>query len=102
MATKAFKKDLFAMRNQDAVFGALRSLSKRPFSAGSSPLAASTSHVDGNKAKANPKAKNIGEKSEFVFKREDRYGAHNYHPLPVAIERAKGSFLLTYSYIKVF
>lgn len=37
-------------------------------------------------------AKNkIGEKSEFVFKREDKYGAHNYHPLPVAIERAFGN-----------
>ncbi|KAG0433800.1 hypothetical protein HPB47_019610, partial [Ixodes persulcatus] len=28
--------------------------------------------------------------SEQVFEREDRYGAHNYHPLPVAIHRAKG------------
>ncbi len=27
----------------------------------------------------------IGEKSELIFKREDKYGAHNYHPLPVAI-----------------
>jgi ornithine--oxo-acid transaminase len=36
-----------------------------------------------------PKNK-LGEKSEFVFKREEKYGAHNYHPLPVAIARAKG------------
>uniref|UniRef100_A0A0K8RJJ7 Ornithine aminotransferase n=1 Tax=Ixodes ricinus TaxID=34613 RepID=A0A0K8RJJ7_IXORI len=28
--------------------------------------------------------------SERVFEREDRYGAHNYHPLPVAIHKAKG------------
>ena len=28
--------------------------------------------------------------SEAVFSREDKYGAHNYHPIPVAIERAKG------------
>ena len=35
----------------------------------------------------------IGEKSEFVFKREEKYGAHNYHPLPVAIERGQGVFM---------
>lgn len=28
--------------------------------------------------------------SEEVFAREDRYGAHNYHPLPVALERGEG------------
>ncbi|XP_077300734.1 ornithine aminotransferase precursor isoform X2 [Arctopsyche grandis] len=28
--------------------------------------------------------------SHQVFEREDKYGAHNYHPLPVAICRAKG------------
>lgn len=35
----------------------------------------------------------LGQKSDAVFKREDKYGAHNYHPLPVAIERAKGIFM---------
>lgn len=29
-------------------------------------------------------------KSETVFEREERYGAHNYHPLPVALCRGKG------------
>uniref|UniRef100_A0A8C1NLD0 Ornithine aminotransferase n=1 Tax=Cyprinus carpio TaxID=7962 RepID=A0A8C1NLD0_CYPCA len=28
--------------------------------------------------------------SEEVYAREDRYGAHNYHPLPVALERGEG------------
>ncbi len=37
----------------------------------------------------NPKCK-FGEKSEFIFKREEKYGAHNYHPLPVALEKASG------------
>ncbi|KAI1886970.1 hypothetical protein AGOR_G00201240 [Albula goreensis] len=27
---------------------------------------------------------------EEVFAREEKYGAHNYHPLPVALERAEG------------
>lgn len=31
--------------------------------------------------------------SQQVFEREDKYGAHNYHPLPVAINRAKGFYL---------
>ncbi|XP_019626521.1 PREDICTED: ornithine aminotransferase, mitochondrial-like [Branchiostoma belcheri] len=34
-----------------------------------------------------------GPKSEEVFKREERYGAHNYHPLPVALSKAKGVFV---------
>jgi ornithine--oxo-acid transaminase len=41
-------------------------------------------------AKAHEPKNKLGEKSEFVFKREEKYGAHNYHPLPVAIARAKG------------
>ncbi len=35
----------------------------------------------------------IGAKSDAIFQREDKYGAHNYHPLPVAIEKAKGIFM---------
>ncbi|CAH1258157.1 ornithine aminotransferase, mitochondrial-like [Branchiostoma lanceolatum] len=34
-----------------------------------------------------------GAKSEDIFKREDQYGAHNYHPLPVALSKAKGVFV---------
>uniref|UniRef100_A0A6G1S3M4 Ornithine aminotransferase n=1 Tax=Aceria tosichella TaxID=561515 RepID=A0A6G1S3M4_9ACAR len=29
-------------------------------------------------------------KSEIVYEREERYGAHNYHPLPVALSRGNG------------
>lgn len=29
-------------------------------------------------------------KSEAVFEREDKFGAHNYHPLPVALCKGKG------------
>ena len=36
----------------------------------------------------------IGAASEHVFKREDKYGAHNYHPMPVAIKDAKGNYSL--------
>jgi ornithine--oxo-acid transaminase len=32
-------------------------------------------------------------KSQKVFDREDKYGAHNYHPIPVAIERGEGVFV---------
>jgi ornithine--oxo-acid transaminase len=32
----------------------------------------------------------IGAKSKRIFERELKYGAHNYHPLPIAIERAQG------------
>lgn len=31
--------------------------------------------------------------SQAVFKREDRYGAHNYHPIPVALCRGQGAYM---------
>lgn len=31
--------------------------------------------------------------SEYIFERESKYGAHNYHPLPVALERGKGIYM---------
>ncbi|XP_012308824.2 ornithine aminotransferase, mitochondrial [Aotus nancymaae] len=31
--------------------------------------------------------------SDDIFERESKYGAHNYHPLPVALERGKGIYL---------
>ena len=35
----------------------------------------------------------LGKKSELIFSREDKYGAHNYHPLPVALSKASGVFM---------
>ena len=32
----------------------------------------------------------MGAASEVIFKRENKYGAHNYHPLPVALCRGEG------------
>ncbi|MCW5909346.1 MAG: ornithine--oxo-acid transaminase [Chitinophagales bacterium] len=32
-------------------------------------------------------------KSEHLMELEDRYGAHNYHPLPVVLERGRGVYL---------
>ena len=31
--------------------------------------------------------------SNFYIEREEKYGAHNYHPLPVVLEKGKGVFL---------
>ncbi|MGH0123898.1 UNVERIFIED_CONTAM: hypothetical protein FKN15_046751 [Acipenser sinensis] len=31
--------------------------------------------------------------AEEVFAREEKYGAHNYHPLPVALERGEGVYV---------
>ena len=33
---------------------------------------------------------NISEKSQQYLQREEEHGAHNYHPLPVVIEKGKG------------
>ena len=32
-------------------------------------------------------------KTEDYIKKEEKYGAHNYHPLPVVLDRAKGVFV---------
>ena len=32
----------------------------------------------------------LGQLSQEVFDREDKYGAHNYHPLPVALAKGEG------------
>ena len=32
----------------------------------------------------------VGAASQKVFSREDKYGAHNYAPIPVALTRAEG------------
>lgn len=42
------------------------------------------------KAATDPKTKT---KSQLVFDREAKYGAHNYHPLPVALTQGKGVIL---------
>lgn len=34
----------------------------------------------------------ITQASQDVFAKEDKYGAHNYHPLPVALSKAEGQF----------
>lgn len=31
---------------------------------------------------------------EQIYAREEKYGAHNYHPLPVALEKGKGEFFI--------
>jgi len=35
----------------------------------------------------------LSEKSTYHLELEDKYGAHNYHPLPVVLERGKGVFV---------
>ena len=35
----------------------------------------------------------IGEKSQAIFDKESKYGAHNYSPLPVALAKGDGKLL---------
>ncbi|KAH3708120.1 ornithine aminotransferase, mitochondrial-like isoform X2 [Dreissena polymorpha] len=42
---------------------------------------------------ASVSAAKIGDKSEAIFKRESKFGAHNYSPLGVAINRGEGVFV---------
>jgi len=35
----------------------------------------------------------VSEKAQLLIDKEDKYGAHNYHPLPVVLERGEGIFV---------
>jgi len=37
--------------------------------------------------------KALSSKSEILIEKENRYGAHNYHPLPVVLERGEGVYV---------
>jgi ornithine--oxo-acid transaminase len=36
---------------------------------------------------------NVSERTAYYLQLEDKFGAHNYHPLPVVLERGEGVFL---------
>jgi ornithine--oxo-acid transaminase len=36
---------------------------------------------------------NLSSKSEILIEKENKYGAHNYHPLPVVLERGEGVYV---------
>ena len=40
-----------------------------------------------------PVEDDVSPKTAAVIDREDKYGAHNYHPLPVALTRGEGVFM---------
>ncbi|HJS53700.1 MAG TPA: aminotransferase class III-fold pyridoxal phosphate-dependent enzyme, partial [Chitinophagaceae bacterium] len=35
----------------------------------------------------------LSEKTQYHINLEDRYGAHNYHPIPVVLEKGEGVFI---------
>ncbi|XP_016959549.1 ornithine aminotransferase, mitochondrial isoform X1 [Drosophila biarmipes] len=45
------------------------------------------------KTAAQETSSSSGALSEAVYARENKYGAHNYHPLPVALSRGEGAFV---------
>lgn len=44
----------------------------------------------GQQTATSASANAVKSKSQLVFEREDKFGAHNYHPLPVALSQGKG------------
>ena len=36
---------------------------------------------------------NTSKRTQYHFDLEDKYGAHNYHPIPVVLERGEGVFV---------
>ncbi len=40
-----------------------------------------------------PTEQNLSSKSEALIAKENHYGAHNYHPLPVVLERGEGVYV---------
>lgn len=39
--------------------------------------------------------------SQQIFDKEDKYGAHNYHPLPVALSRGEGKIFANIANLEV-
>lgn len=56
------------------------------------PVLSSASRLSSHAPKSTAAAPQveIGRPSQEVFDRENKYGAHNYHPLPVALAKGKG------------
>lgn len=40
---------------------------------------------------------NIGDKSQYYFDREKKFGAHNYAPMGVAINKGQGKYTLSFT-----
>jgi ornithine--oxo-acid transaminase len=76
------------MLSKNAVRKSLNFFQKRAASAAAFNASLKDSTDSSHKSK-----RTVGQKSQEVFDREDKYGAHNYHPLPVAIEKAKGIYM---------
>ena len=40
-----------------------------------------------------PTTQELSPKSEKLIEKENKYGAHNYHPLPVVLEKGEGVYV---------
>lgn len=59
-----------------------------------SPIASQTfNSLDASQKAMEVKGAKRAITSESVFERENKYGAHNYHPIPVAVNRAQGVYM---------
>ncbi|XP_031620070.1 ornithine aminotransferase, mitochondrial isoform X2 [Contarinia nasturtii] len=58
-----------------------------------SPIASNTPISGQNKTMEAQNGTKKTVSSEYVFQRENKYGAHNYHPLPVALTKAQGVYM---------
>lgn len=59
-----------------------------------SPTAAQRNNENGTiNAASETKQNKAAITSRMVFDREEKYGAHNYHPLPVALSKAQGVYV---------
>ena len=36
---------------------------------------------------------NMSEKTQYYLELEEKYGAHNYHPIPVVLEKGEGVYV---------
>lgn len=71
--------------------GSSRILTSKTATSGRLAVRSVSSSSNNNQQVANSSPK--ANKSEAVYEREDKFGAHNYHPLPVALTRGKGVFV---------
>ena len=65
-----------------------KKVEKKPVKKAAAPKAAPK-----KKAPAKAQSKSVKTQSQKLMDMEERYGAHNYHPLPVVLHKGKGIYV---------
>ncbi|ESO00619.1 hypothetical protein HELRODRAFT_101030 [Helobdella robusta] len=97
MTSKLLKISKILDNSKSLVFSSCSSRSKtdsrKSSSSSSSSSGNRTLHKSASSVIPDSELQGIGKLSAQILEKDEKYGAHNYHPLPVALSRGKGVFV---------